>query len=52
MLELEDLVTYDIEEVSNDFAVFCKASGIRESALTAALTGSIPEDMLDRKSVV
>lgn len=42
-----DFESYEYEEVSNDFAVFCKASGIRESALTAVLTGAISPELLD-----
>ncbi|QKN87763.1 terminase [Microbacterium phage Nebulous] len=38
---------YSYEEVSSDFAVFCKASGIRQSALTAVLTEAISPDLLD-----
>ncbi|AVO24393.1 terminase [Microbacterium phage AlexAdler] len=38
---------YTFEEVEADFAVFCEASGIRESALTEALTLSMPDDALD-----
>lgn len=39
--------TYSYEEVSADFAVFCKASGIRQSALTSILTEAISPDLLD-----
>ena len=39
--------SYDYEEVSSDFAVFCKASGIRTSALTEVLTDAISPDLLD-----
>ncbi len=39
--------TYDYEEISEDFAVFCKASGIRTSALTGVLTDAISPDLLD-----
>ena len=42
-----DLATYSYDEVSEDFDVFCKASGIRKSAITRVLTASIPEDMMD-----
>lgn len=38
---------YDYEQVSSDFATFCKASGIRESALTQALTASVDPDALN-----
>lgn len=45
---LEDtFVEYTFEEVSEDFGLFCKASGIRDSALTNALTASIDPEMLD-----
>lgn len=43
----EELTTYDIEDIMTDFGLFCKASGIRESALTTALTAATPEDILD-----
>lgn len=39
--------TYTYEEVSQDFALFCLASGIRESALTEALTSSMDPDALN-----
>lgn len=42
-----DLETWSYEEVSDSFATFCKASGIRESALTAVLTQAISPDLLD-----
>jgi predicted phage terminase large subunit-like protein len=35
------------EDVSEDFAVFCKASGIRESALTQVLTSTIDPSILE-----
>ncbi|AZV01709.1 terminase large subunit [Microbacterium phage Schubert] len=38
---------YSYEEISDDFGAFCKASGIRESALTRALTESMDVDALD-----
>lgn len=38
---------YSYEEISEDFGAFCKASGIRESALTRALTESMDVDALD-----
>ncbi|QBZ73110.1 terminase [Microbacterium phage TinSulphur] len=38
---------YTFEEVEADFTTFCLASGIRESALTEALTLSMPDDALD-----
>lgn len=40
-------VEYDYFEVSEDFALFCQASGIRESALTTVLTEVMPDDALD-----
>ena len=42
-----DLDGYTYEEVSEDFLLFCKASGIRESALTKVLTESIDDDALN-----
>jgi len=42
-----DVDSYDYEQVSSDFGLFCKASGIRESALTAVLTEAISPDLLD-----
>lgn len=42
-----DLTEYSYEEISEDFAVFCKSSGIRESALTAVLSGSIDPEGLN-----
>lgn len=39
--------SYTFEEVSGDFEVFCKASGIRESALTLVLNGEITPLLLD-----
>lgn len=44
---LEDLVEYSYEDVSEDFSLFCKASGIRESALTEVLTSTMDPDALD-----
>lgn len=44
---VQDFETWSYEEVANDFSVFCKASGIRESALTEVLTGAINPDLLD-----
>ena len=38
---------HSYEEVAESFSVFCKASGIRESALTAVLTDAISPDLLD-----
>ena len=42
-----ELKKYDFEEIEGDFEVFCKASGIRPSALTEVLTDSMDEDALD-----
>ena len=42
-----DLDEYTYEEISSDFSVFCKASGIRDSALTHALTSSFDPDALN-----
>lgn len=38
---------YSYDEVSEDFDLFCKASGIRTSALTEALNGSVDIDQLN-----
>jgi predicted phage terminase large subunit-like protein len=45
MLQTEDELDY--EAVSEDFELFCKASGIRQSALTVALMSHMPVDALD-----
>lgn len=42
-----DFDAYSYEEVQGDFGTFCKASGIRESALTTVLTEAINPDLLD-----
>jgi predicted phage terminase large subunit-like protein len=42
-----DLDSYTFEDVEADFGTFCKASGIRESALTKALTASMDPEALD-----
>lgn len=42
-----DFETWSYEEVATSFSVFCKASGIRESALTEVLTQAISPDLLD-----
>jgi predicted phage terminase large subunit-like protein len=42
-----DTVEYGYEEISEDFGVFCKASGIRESALIQALQSSFDQDALN-----
>ncbi|QIN93825.1 terminase [Microbacterium phage Alakazam] len=39
--------SYSYEDVSEDFGTFCKASGIRQSALTGILTEAISPDLLD-----
>lgn len=39
-------VEYTYEQVSEDFTVFCKASGIRESAITEVLTRSVDVEAL------
>lgn len=44
-LERESGYSYD--DISEDFDIFCQASGIRSSALTRALMASMPEDALD-----
>ncbi|WIC89560.1 terminase [Microbacterium phage GardenB] len=38
---------YTFEEVEADFGVFMQASGIQHSALTEALSGTMPDDALD-----
>jgi predicted phage terminase large subunit-like protein len=42
-----DLGQYSYEEVSEDFRLFCKASGIRSSALTEVLIDSMDPDALN-----
>lgn len=42
-----DTDSFTYEEVQADFGVFCRASGIRESALTTVLTESINPDLVD-----
>ena len=44
---VEDWTEYTYEEVSEDFALFCKASGIRESALTKVLTSTMDPEALN-----
>ncbi len=39
--------SYTYEQIAADFGTFCQASGIRESALTEALTASLEDDMLE-----
>jgi len=46
-LDFVDPEDYTYEDISEDFGVFCKASGIRESALTKALIESIDPEALD-----
>ena len=46
-LAYESEPEYDYEAVSSDFALFCKASGIRESALTRVLTDTMDPEALD-----
>lgn len=46
MLDTE-FKTYEIEDIMESFALFCEASGIRESALTKALSAATPDDILD-----
>lgn len=40
-------VEYTYEEISEDFDLFCKSSGIRASALTRALSSSMDPEALD-----
>jgi predicted phage terminase large subunit-like protein len=47
LLADEDFREYSYEEVEADFATFCKASGIRESALTKVLTDSFDPELLN-----
>lgn len=42
-----DLQQYTYEQVSEDFGLFCKASGIRNSALTDVLTRSMDAEALN-----
>ena len=44
---LDTVVEYEFEDIEQDFGLYCEAAGIRESALTKALSGSMPEDALD-----
>jgi predicted phage terminase large subunit-like protein len=44
---LDEPASYDYEQVSEDFELFCKASGIRNSALTQVLTDSMDPDALN-----
>lgn len=43
----DDLDQYEYEEISEDFSVFCEASGIRNSALTQALNDSMDPEALN-----
>jgi predicted phage terminase large subunit-like protein len=45
--ESMDLAQYSYEDISEDFGLFCKASGIRSSALTEVLTASIDPETLN-----
>jgi len=49
MTMIEDALPteYDYEQVSEDFGLFCKASGIRESALTRVLTDTMDPEALN-----
>lgn len=42
-----DLIQYEYEDISEDFGLFCKASGIRQSPLTEVLTSSMDPDALN-----
>ncbi|QZD98590.1 terminase [Microbacterium phage Jemerald] len=42
-----DSDSYDYEQIAASFETFCKASGIRTSALTEALGAVIPDDALE-----
>lgn len=42
-----DLDSYTYEQVEGDFSLFCKASGIRQSALTEVLTAAVDPDALN-----
>lgn len=42
-----ELSLFSYDEISEDFALFCKASGIRESALSKVLRESMDPDILD-----
>lgn len=46
MLDLQP-AAYDVVDIMQDFDLFCKASGIRNSAITAALNASVDVDALD-----
>lgn len=47
MLDTFELTKYSYEEISEDFELFCKASGIRNSALMQALNSSMDSDALN-----
>lgn len=45
--EDRDTDEFDVEDIMMDFGLFCRASGIRESALTVALNDSLDVDAID-----
>lgn len=47
LLDVDPTVEYTFEEVTEDFTLFCTASGIRQSALTEILTESMDPEALD-----
>ena len=47
MVVFQQPTEYTYEDVEADFGTFCKASGIRESALTQALTESVDPEALN-----
>lgn len=47
VLDTEAHLDYSYEDVSEDFSLFCKASGIRESALTEALSDNMDPEALN-----
>ena len=47
MLAELDVEEFTYEQISEDFGLFCRASGIRDSALTHALTSSFDPDALN-----
>lgn len=47
LADLDELTDYSYEEISEDFTLFCKASGIRSSALTEVLTASMDPEALN-----
>lgn len=46
-LDTLDIEEYTYEDIEADFATFCRASGIRESALTQVLTASMDPEALN-----